>query len=530
MLNAMRKLSKGIVAKLLMLLLVISFGIWGIGDIFRSGGPRYAAKVNGEPISLGEFEQRRVGITRQLESMGMRNVDPGQIAVSVVRQLVQQRLTLLAMHDLGLFAGDDTVSHQIASDAAFKDDKGKFSAKLFRERLAAMGMSEKGYLMSLKKEVSGQFLIDSLSMTDASAPKSVMAIEHALGSETRDAVIINIPSSTPAEAPDEAAQKEYYELNKNIAFMTPEERTLQYIVVSKQDLDAITDAAITDEMLAEGAKTRPSLNKELLRMKLRDEKRDGTLREVSNMIEDELAAGKTIEEAFAKAGLHSQPKLLEHVTAENATNRTEDIESAVVQTGLGLSEGEVSGFVRSKQGATIMVAAKKIIAAAPKPFAQVQEDVRAQLIRQRSQDAAATKAREVKEALAKEPNWQSVVNKFNLSTRVFSNLGRPSPKAGNDSALPPALQQSLFEHKVGEVAGPMSLPDGGQMLAVVTQIHMPKVSSDAANLDAEVAKRMTQKLSADVESQAYESFVKKYPVEVNNQFMRSLAGQSDTAQ
>ena len=53
MLTSMRKLSKTWVFKGLMGLLVVSFGIWGIGDMFKGNqAQREVARVGGEKITV----------------------------------------------------------------------------------------------------------------------------------------------------------------------------------------------------------------------------------------------------------------------------------------------------------------------------------------------------------------------------------------------------------------------------------------------------------------------------------------------
>ncbi|MEI6730874.1 MAG: SurA N-terminal domain-containing protein, partial [Pseudomonadota bacterium] len=58
MLNKMRESASGIFAKILMGILVLSFVIWGIGDIFRSGSDSFnVATVGSLRISLPEYQK-----------------------------------------------------------------------------------------------------------------------------------------------------------------------------------------------------------------------------------------------------------------------------------------------------------------------------------------------------------------------------------------------------------------------------------------------------------------------------------------
>ena len=55
MLDIIRNLVSSIFGKLLLAIMVLSFALWGVGDILSSGNSQLAAKVGTEKISLDEF-------------------------------------------------------------------------------------------------------------------------------------------------------------------------------------------------------------------------------------------------------------------------------------------------------------------------------------------------------------------------------------------------------------------------------------------------------------------------------------------
>lgn len=429
MLNSMRTLSKSIVSKLLMLLLVVSFGVWGVGDILRSSGPSYAALVGHETIGIGEFQQQRSQVARNLQNIGMTDLPPGKLEAMVIRKMVQEKLTLMAMRDMGLFVNEKLLGSIVAEIADFQDVMGHFSAKIFAQKLAQQHLSEAAFLEQVKREVAGRFLIDSMSMEDATPPLGVLTLEATRNGETRDAVLFTIPAKNALDEDNTTALKAYYEANKTNLYMNPETRTLDYVTLAPAQLDSLVN---------KGA----------------GESRDVAIHELGNTIEDELAAGKTMAQAFQKANLTVTPRTLEKATPEMAKTGDDDVVHTVVQQGFTLSEGEVSRLITSKKGTLLMVAVKKITAASPKPYEEVKADVKARLAKELSAEAAKARALTVKNALGKSPNWQAVADAEKLSSHVLSNIGRPNGKALAD--IPPALQQSLFEHAVGEVAGPLT--------------------------------------------------------------------------
>ena len=55
MLDIIRNLVSSIFGKILLAIMVLSFALWGVGDILSSGNSQLAAKVGNEKITLDEF-------------------------------------------------------------------------------------------------------------------------------------------------------------------------------------------------------------------------------------------------------------------------------------------------------------------------------------------------------------------------------------------------------------------------------------------------------------------------------------------
>lgn len=508
MLDSMRSLSKSIASKILMGLLVVSFGIWGIGDIFTNSGPSYAAKVGSQIIGLHEFQQQRSSVARQFEALNIKNLPPGQLEISVIRQLVQQKLTLQAMRDTGLFVDEALLKSFILSAPEFADESGKFSAERFKRYIASQQLSEPAFLNQLKQEIAGRFFFDSLAMNDATPPSSMLALEARINGETRDAVLLTIPADSSAARHDDAALQAFYEENKTALYMLPETRTLEYVVLAQSDIDQFIKKSAADATAGEASGSAPA--------------RDRALLDLGNAIEDALAAGKSMGEAFSSAGIQVTPRLLENAKQEAANTGGDEITRTVIEQGFGLSEGEISRLIRSRDGALLMVSAKKINAAAPKPYESVKADVASRHAKDQALAAARTKAQAVKAALAKSPNWQAVAEEFKLSNRAVSRLPRPvQGKKLESNDVPLALHQAIFERGVNEVAGPLTNDNGDQVIALITASHLPTVESAASRAanDTDI-----QKLTQEVENRAFQSLSAKHKVTVNPALLRAQAG------
>ena len=317
-------------------------------------------------------------------------------------------------------------------------------------------------------------------------------------------MLLTIPATTAPAKADDAALQAFYDENKTTLYLLPESRTLEYVVLTESEIN---------QLIAKSTSATP-----LTEESARHEARDRVMHDLSNSIEDELAAGKTMGEAFTKAGVSTSPRILENANADLVTTSNDDIIKTVVEQGFGLSEGEISRLIRSKQGTLLMVSAKKITAAAPKPFESVKADVASRLAKQQSLDAARLKAQTVKAALATAPNWQAVAEENTLSSRVVSKLKRPvEGQKLEGNGVPLALHQAIFERKVSEVAGPLTLENGDHVVALITASHLPKVDPVAPT---QANSKTTEKLSQEIENRAFQAFTTKHKVTINPALLR----------
>lgn len=522
MLDSMRSIAKSVFAKILLVLLVVSFGVWGVGDILRGSGAGYVAKVGGETISVGEFQQQQSRIARQMQAAGI-NLDASKIQLAVLRQLIQQKLVTHAVSDAGLFVDDALVARTLARDPQLQGLDGQFSESAFHNLLREQGLSEAAFLAQMKTEIGGKFLLASLDMQDMTPPDAALALAATIAGETRDAVLVTIPARSAA-APTEAEIQQYYDENASTLYQQPERRTLEFVTPSADGIAALVDKTITDDMVKDAVAASPGTTPEKARQQLRSEQRDGVLREISNQVEDAMAAGASIGEAVAKAGLSAQSHVLSNVTADQFAATKDTLSQTVTAQGFGLAQGEVSHLITTPQGIYLFVGVKSITPAAPKPLAEVKADVTQRVAKANARDAGRKRAAEIKQALLAGKDWQTVLNQFGVEGRMLRDLKRPTGRGDAGGDLPPALAQAIFEQPVGKVAGPLAAESGAQQLAYVLANHVPTGTPAEAALDA-ASKPLVAALNATVEAQAFDHMAQTQGIKVNKAAFAQSAAQ-----
>src|SRR3954470_17323253 len=142
MLRGMRKASSNWLGKTIMAVvmgvLIISFGVWGIADIFKGFGQSTVAKVGSTEISLNEFRQTYTDRLQQISRQFGRPLTPDQArAFGLDRQVLQQAIAEAALDEdarrRGLGASDAEVMRQITSDPNFQAPTGGFDAARFQQ-------------------------------------------------------------------------------------------------------------------------------------------------------------------------------------------------------------------------------------------------------------------------------------------------------------------------------------------------------------------------------------------------------------
>src|SRR6202030_4764650 len=129
MLRGMRKASSNWLGKTIMAVvmgvLIVSFGIWGIADIFRGFGQSTLATIGHTEISINEFRQLYMDKLQQIGRQFGRPLTAEQArAFGLDRQVLQQTLAEAALDEqarrLGLGQSDGGTMRPILNDPNFK--------------------------------------------------------------------------------------------------------------------------------------------------------------------------------------------------------------------------------------------------------------------------------------------------------------------------------------------------------------------------------------------------------------------------
>src|SRR5437868_11161859 len=144
MLRGLRKASSNWLGKAVMAavvgFLIISFAVWGIGDVFRGFGRSTVAKIGRTEITVEQFRvlynDRLQQYSRQFgRPIGVDQARALGLDRLVVGQIVSEIVLDETAHKLGLNISDSEVAKQITTDPAFQGTNGQFNRFIFEQKI-----------------------------------------------------------------------------------------------------------------------------------------------------------------------------------------------------------------------------------------------------------------------------------------------------------------------------------------------------------------------------------------------------------
>jgi len=357
MLQNIRDNSQGIIAKIIVGFIVITFSIVGIESIVALGGGDDApVVVNGEEISEAEI-MRLVQIQKQrlLQQFGGQldeNLfNDGFLRQSVIEDLIEQKVAVTQAESLGAYASQQVIDNEILNNPGFQED-GKFSADRFKMMLRQNGLTPMGFReLMASGQISSQ-IESAASLSDVATPSEVERA-NALQSEVRRYEYATFDAKA-LEAEVEVSEEElnsYYEANAS-RYQTEEAVRVDYVVLNKSSVEA--DEEIDEETLqgayqdyvdAESVKEERKASHILI--EITDERNEEAAESLAQQLSEKAKQG---EDFAALAKEHSDDIGSKNLGGDLGFNSkggfVEEFDDAL----FAMNKGDVSGAVKTEFG------------------------------------------------------------------------------------------------------------------------------------------------------------------------------------
>jgi peptidyl-prolyl cis-trans isomerase D len=463
MLRGLRKASSNWLGKVIMAavvgFLIISFGIWGIGDIFRGFGVSTVAKVGRSEISIDQFRFRYNEQLQQLGRQVGRPITPDQArAFGLEQQVLGQIIAGMALDErarqLRLGVSDADVVKQITADPAFRGFNGQFDQSAFLQRLREAGYTEQRFVLEQRQNTLRRQIAETVG-AQLTPPKVMAEAADHFRDEERSVDYVTLDAGkigdVPAPTPEQLAA--YFEERK-VAFRAPEYRKLQLITVSQPDI------AGTIEVSEEEAKR---IYQDRLKSYGTPERRQVQQISFANA-DDAKRASERIAGGLAFDDLVKEPEIADKLVDLGTITKADIIDPTVANAAFDLAEGAVSGPVTGRFG-TVILRVLKIEPSSTKSFAEVEPDLKRDIAADRAK-AEVNKIRDkIDEELGGGARLEEIAQKLNLKLRTIEAVdrsGRP-PEGEPVGDLPAGVDviSSAFNTEVGNENEALQLPAGG---------------------------------------------------------------------
>jgi len=382
MLRGIRKASSNWLGKAVMAVvmgvLIVSFAVWGIADIFKGFGQSSLAKIGKTEITTEQFRQIYTERLQQLgRSFGRPLTSEQARAFGLDRQVLQQTIADAALDEearrMGLAQSQEETMRLIYGDPNFKGLGGKFDPQRFQATIRQFGYTEQRYLAEQRRLGLRRQIAATVS-AGVEPPKVLIDAMTRFQNEQRSMEYVKLDAAQAGtiDPPSPEALAAYFE-DRKTQFRAPEYRKLSFVVISPEEIGKWIE--VTDE----DAKKIFEQNRDRLGTQEK--------REVSQMVfpnEGEaqaararITSGTSFDDVAKERNLNLADVDLGMIT------KSAIIDPAIADAAFALPSGEVSQPIQGRFGVAL-VKIGKIEAGSMPTFESVAAQVKKELATERA--------------------------------------------------------------------------------------------------------------------------------------------------
>ena len=505
MLRGMNKIGQSWIGKVIVVVLfgflIVSFAIWGIGDIFRGAVRTDVASVGNINISADAFRNAYQNEVQRLARQTRQSISPERaralgIDTRVLGRLITEAALDQKARDLGLGVSNELVARTITEDPNFQGPSGRFERSRFEEVLFSNSLNEAAYVREQRAVIARLQLAEAITGA-LPVPLAMREAVHRYGAERRSAAYLVLPASIAGEiaGPTDEQLKTFFEERKS-AFRAPEYRAVNVVALTPETIakpEAVSDAEARQRY------------EELKGSRFGTPERRTIQQIVFPTAEAAEAAAKRIAEGAAFEAIAAEnnidPKNLELGTL----SKSEMFDPAVADAAFSLAEGAVSGPIGSRFG-NVIVRVTKVQPESTKPFEEVAAEVKREVALERARRELDTMHDAVEDLRASARPLTEVAREKGLPLVSVPALDRTGlDKAGNPVPNLPereALVTATFSSDVGADNEPLRTRDGGYVWYEVTGVEPARDKLLEEVRDAVVAQWRSEQISRQLTERA----------------------------
>jgi peptidyl-prolyl cis-trans isomerase D len=497
------------IALLLLGLVSVGFIFWR-ADFGSGGTATFAANVNGEKLSLTEFDrelQARQNQYQQLYRTELNEEMRREMRRSVIEAMVRDAVLKQRVDSMGYRVSNERLTEAIRTVSAFQVD-GKFSMDVYRGLLANQGMTPTGFEALQRESLEVRELQTGIAESTFLTPAEFRRYIE-LFNQRREVGYASFPVDgfRNRVTLDDAAISTHYDSNQ-ASYQTNETVDLQYIELALADIAASID--VSDEAL------RTAYDEEHERFQTAEERHarhilvavengdEDAARAKAQGLVDRLNKGEDFaalaSEFSTDAGTKAQGGDLGWIGRGMLVGPFED---ALFQ----MQAGDVRGPVRSDFGYHV-IRLDELRAGTTQSFEAVRDELATELKTRRAEQQFYDRANQLGDKSFDAYNeLATVASEMQLPLKTIAGFPRTGDAAAFTNSA--AVVQAAFEEQMlesGKNSALVELADDHVVVLRVTAHHLPTVKP-LAEVQDQIKEELTRAQAEELSEQAAIAFL-----------------------
>ncbi len=486
MLSLFRRFLSTWAARAFFLVLIASFGLWGIADVVRNVGRDGAiATVGDRKIEAPEFQEAmRTQLAQVSRMLGGKTEPTPAIRQAVAGQVLDRLVVQAAIQNevarLGLVVPDEALRAAVFDIPAFRGASGAFDRARFEAVLRNNNLTEPRFLDLMRSDLGQRQLMEAVQV-GAVPPEVLTAQVFAFQRETRVAQYVELPFAAAAEPPaptDADLQRAY---DNGDRYSAPEFRRVKAVILSPDTVARDIEVPDADVSAYYEQHKAEYVTSEKRSVEVVVAQEEGRARDIATA----WIAGAdwdAVQKAAAAAGASSASLDDAAATEFPAPELGQAVFAAPAET--------VTGPIQSTLGWQVF-RVTKVTTGTERTLAEAADEIRTRLARERAVDQVYARANKLEDALSASASLDDLPGDLGvaavtgtLDAQGNTPAGEPAPIPGS-LALRQAFVTAAFALGRNEPARMTEGPDQSYF-AVTVEDTTPAARKPFAEVEAQV--------------------------------------------
>ena len=189
MLQLIRDRSQGLIVGVIVFFICLTFALFGVQQYIDAQSSVVVAEVNGEEVTLREFQSSFQQLRQRAQAMFGEAFDPNlwsgdEAKLNALDFVVDERVLLQTIDDANIRASDAQVANYIRTSPQFQQE-GAFSSDLYKRMVRSIGFSELGFEQQVRQDLVVNQLRAGIAATELTTAEELQRLEQ-YRQQTRD--------------------------------------------------------------------------------------------------------------------------------------------------------------------------------------------------------------------------------------------------------------------------------------------------------------------------------------------------------